>query len=286
VRAILIIAQLTIAETSRRRILAVLLALTLISVALTTWGIERLVTLAREGETTDLEIAIGVSQVLILVAFMFSFVLAMTAAFLGAPAIAADLESGVAHAMLARPIRRADLLVGRWLGLVAVIAAYAAASGLLEIAAVRLVSGYAPPEPLLAVGFLSAQATVLLTLAMLLSTRLPAIAGGAICVVLFGLGWMAGVFAGIGKFFDAGPLVAAAEASRWLLPSDGLWRGAIFALEPSLVVAGATGLGGEAADASPFFASAPPPPEFLAWSAAWIVAILALAILSLRRRDL
>jgi ABC-type transport system involved in multi-copper enzyme maturation permease subunit len=289
VRAILIIARLTIAETSRRRILAVLLALTLISVALTTWGIERLVSLAREGGTTDLEIAIGVSQVLILVAFMFSFVLAMTAAFLGAPAIAADLESGVAHAMLARPIRRADLLIGRWLGLVAVIAAYAAASGLLEIAAVRLVSGYAPPAPLLAVGFLSAQATVLLTLAMLLSTRLPAIAGGAICVVLFGLGWMAGVFAGIGRFFDAGPLVAAAEASRWLLPSDGLWRGTIFALEPSVVVAGAVGLGGEAADAadaSPFFASAPPPAEFLAWSAIWILVVMALAIVSLRRRDL
>ena len=285
-RAILILARLTVAETSRRRILAVLFALTVVSVALTTWGIERLVTLARDGGTPDLEIVLGVSQVQILVAFMFSFVLAMTAAFLGAPAIAADLESGVAHAMLARPIRRADLIVGRWLGLVVVIAAYAASSGLLEIAAVRLVSGYMPPQPLLAVVFLAAQAVVLLTFAMLLSTRLPAIAGGAICVVLFGLGWMAGVFAGIGRFFDAGPLVAAAEASRWLLPSDGLWRGTIYSLEPQLVVAGAISGAGEAADANPFFASAPPPATFLAWSVAWIVVVLVLAVVSLRRRDL
>ena len=73
---------------------------------------------------------------------MFSFVLAMTAAFLGAPAIAADLESGVAQAMLARPIRRADLVVGRWLGLVVVVVAYAVASGLLEIVAIGFVSGY------------------------------------------------------------------------------------------------------------------------------------------------
>jgi ABC-type transport system involved in multi-copper enzyme maturation permease subunit len=285
-RAILIIARLTVAETARRRILAVLFALTVVSVALTTWGIERLVTLARDGGTADLEIVLGVSQVQILVAFMFSFVLAMTAAFLGAPAIAADLESGVAHAILARPIRRADLIVGRWLGLVVVIAAYAASSGLLEIAAVRLVSGYTPPQPLLAVVFLAAQAVVLLTFAMLLSTRLPAIAGGAICVVLFGLGWMAGVFAGIGRFFDAGPLVAAAEASRWLLPSDGLWRGTIYSLEPQLVVAGAISGAGEAADANPFFASTPPPATFLAWSVAWIVVVLVLAVVSLRRRDL
>jgi ABC-type transport system involved in multi-copper enzyme maturation permease subunit len=286
VTAILTIARLTVAEAGRRRTVWVLLGLTLLTVALTTWGVERLVSLARDGAATELEIQVGVSQVLILVAFMFSFVLAMTAAFLGAPAIAADLESGVAHAMLARPIRRADLVVGRWLGLVAIVVAYAAGSGLLEIASVRLVTGYGPPEPLLAVAFLSAQAVVLLTVALLLSTRLPAIAAGAICVVLFGLGWMAGVFAGIGRAFDAGPLVAAAEASRWLLPTDGLWRGTIYGLEPPAVVLVALGRGGPAAQANPFFASTPPPTEFLVWSAAWIAIVLAVSVVSLNRRDL
>jgi ABC-2 type transport system permease protein len=286
VRGIWLIARLTVAEAARRRILWVLLALTLISVSLTTWGVERLVSLARENGSNELGIQVGVSQVLILVAFMFSFVLAMTAAFLGAPAIAADLESGVAHAILARPIRRADLVLGRWIGLVAIVAAYASLSGLLEISTVRFVSGYVPPEPLLAVLFLSAQAVVLLTFAMLLSTRLPAIASGAVCVVLFGLGWMAGVFAGIGRFFDAGPLVDVAEASRWILPSDGLWRGTIYSLEPPAVVLTALGRGGSAAQANPFFAAALPPAPFLIWSAIWIALVLGLAAISLSRRDL
>jgi ABC-type transport system involved in multi-copper enzyme maturation permease subunit len=217
---------------------------------------------------------------------MFSYVLAMTAAFLGAPSIAADLESGVAHAMLARPIRRADLVVGRWVGLVAIVVFYAALSGFLEMGAVRLVSGYSPPQPWQAVALLSAQAVVLLTLALLLSTRLPAIASGAVCVVLFGLGWMAGVFAGVGRFFEAGPLVTVAEASRWLLPSDGLWRGTIYALEPAVVIAALEGVGGPAVDVNPFFAPIPPPPELIAWTAAWIVGVLALATWSLGRRDL
>jgi ABC-type transport system involved in multi-copper enzyme maturation permease subunit len=288
VRAIWIIARLTVAEAARRRILWVLLGLTLASVLLTTWGVERLVSLAREGDSpaTEIEIQVGVSQVLILVAFMFSFVLAMTAAFLGAPAIAGDLESGIAHAMLARPIRRADLVVGRWLGLVAIVIAYAALSGLLEMAAVRSVSGYLPPSPLLAVAFLSGQSTVLLTFAMLLSTRLPAIASGAVCVVLFGLGWMAGVFAGVARFFDAGPLVTVAEASRWLLPSDGLWRGTIYALEPAVVIAGIVGVGGPRAAANPFFAMSPPPLEFVLWSVVWVAVVLGLAAVSLGRRDL
>jgi ABC-2 type transport system permease protein len=284
--AAFVIARLTIAESIRRRILWVLLGLTVFSVTLTTWGVERLVSLARENGTGEVQIFIGVSQILVLIAFMFSFVLAMTAAFLGAPAIATDVESGVAQAMLARPIRRADLVVGRWLGLSAVVLAYAALSGLLEIAAIRLVSGYAPPNPLESVVYLGAQAIALMTVALLLSTRLPAMASGAICVVLFGLGWMAGVFAGIGRLLDAGPLVSVAEASRWILPTDGLWRGAIHALQPPLVVLVAAGRLGSAADANPFFAVNPPDPGFLAWSVVWTAIVLGLAALSLSRRDL
>ena len=284
--AALVIARLTLAESIRRRIIWVLLGLTVFSVAITTWGVERLVSLARENGTGEVQIFIGVSQILVLVAFMFSFVLAMTAAFLGAPAIATDVESGVAHAMLARPIRRADLVVGRWLGLSVVVLAYAAVSGLLEIAAVRLVSGYAPPNPLEAVAYLAAQAIVLMTIALLLSTRLPAMASGAICVVLFGLGWMAGVFAGIGRLLDAGALVSAADATRWLLPTDGLWRGAIHALQPPLVVLVAAGRLGSAADANPFFATSAPDPAFLAWCLGWTAVVLGLAALSLERRDL
>jgi ABC-type transport system involved in multi-copper enzyme maturation permease subunit len=282
---ILTIARLTILEAVRRRIVLVLGLLTVVSMLLTTLGVERLVTLARANGTNDLAVQVGVSQILILVAFMFSFVLAMTAAFLGAPAIAADLESGVLAAVLARPIRRGDVVIGRWLGLAIVVAAYTAASGLLEIAAVDAVSGSVPPHPVLAVVFLAAQAIVLLTLALALGTRLAAIAAGAVCVVGFGLGWMAGVFAGIGRFFDVGPLVTAAEASRWVLPSDGLWRGTIWALEPQVLVAAAENRIGPTAQANPFFASEPPPVAFDLWAVAWIVVVLGAAVWSLSRRD-
>ena len=285
-RAVLTIATLTVAEAARRRVLWILLALTLASVGLTTWGVERLVSLARTNGSNDLEIYVGASQVVILIAFMFSFVLAMTAAFLAAPAIASDLESGVAHAMLARPIRRADLVLGRWLGLVLVVVAYSAASGLLEIVAIGAVSGYTPPSPIEAVGYLAAEAVVLLTVALLLSTRLPAIAAGAICVVLFGLGWMAGAFAGVGRFLDAGALVSVADASRWILPTDGLWRGAIHALEPPLLVLVALNRGGPVAQANPFFAATAPETAFVAWCAVWIALVLAVAVVSLARRDL
>jgi ABC-type transport system involved in multi-copper enzyme maturation permease subunit len=281
---VITIAKVTIREAARRRILWVLLALTVVSVALTSWGTGALAGLARSEGTGELEIRIGVSQILILAAFMFSFVLAMTAAFLGAPAIAADLESGIVLALLARPIRRSEYVVGRWLGLVAVVAAYAAASGFLEIGAVGLLTGHYPPEPVLAVVFLAAQAVVLLTIALLLGTRLPAIAAGAVCVVLFGLAWMAGVFSGVARAFNADALAAISEATRWLFPSDGLWRGVIYGLEPPLVQIVASG--SEIGEANPFYAVAPPPPVYIVWSVIWIAGTLALAAWSLNRREI
>jgi len=134
----LTIARLTIGEAARRRVLWVLVILAAIAVSLTAWGVSSLISAARENGVTEIEVKFAVSQVLIFIAFMFGFVLVMTAAFFGSPAIATDLESGVAQAMLARPLRRSSYLLGRWLGLALVIVGYAIASGLLAIAVVGL----------------------------------------------------------------------------------------------------------------------------------------------------
>jgi ABC-type transport system involved in multi-copper enzyme maturation permease subunit len=283
---VIVIARLTIRELVRRRVVWVLAALSILSVALVGWGLERLVTLARADGVEELEIRIVVSQVLILVAFMFSFVLAMTAAFVGAPAIGSDLESGVALAVLARPIRRVEVLLGRWIGCACVVVAYTVLSGLLAIAIGFAVSGYGPPEPFLAVAFLAGQALVLMTLTLALGSVLPSIAAGAIAVVGFGLGWMAGVMAGVAAVLGVELLGRVAEVSRWILPSDGLWRGVVYGLEPPLVVMLAAGRAPRIAEANPFYASAPPPLPFVIWTVVWIGLVLGLAGWWFDRRDL
>jgi ABC-type transport system involved in multi-copper enzyme maturation permease subunit len=280
----LTIAKLTIGEAARRRVLWVLLILAAIAVSLTAWGVASLVDGARGRGLTDLDIKFAVSQILIFIAFMFGFVLVMTAAFFGSPAIATELENGIAQAMLARPLPRSSYLLGRWLGLGLVIVAYAVVSGLLAIGVVGLVSGYVPPDPILPVAYLAGQALVLLSLTVLLSTRLPPIAGGAIAVVAYGLAWMAGVLGKIGLALDSSSLVGVSEASRFLLPTDALWQGVVFGLEPSFVINAAEGE--FVARTSPFFAASGPSPAILAWSVVWVGLVLALAVAQLRRREL
>jgi ABC-type transport system involved in multi-copper enzyme maturation permease subunit len=280
----LTIAKLTIGEAARRRILWVLGVLAVLAVALTAWGLSVLVDTGRTHGTADLDIKFAVSQILIFIAFMFGFVLVMTAAFFGSPAIATDLESGVAQAMLARPLRRSSYLLGRWLGLAVVMVGYAVLSGFLAIGAVGVVTGYVPPDPILPVAYLAGQALVLLTLTVLLSTRLPPIAGGAIAVVAYGLAWMAGVLGKIGLALGTTALVTMGDALRFVLPTDALWQGVVYGLEPSFVI---NQLSGEfVAQGSPFFAAAPPSIAIVAWSAIWVVLLLLLAVNQLRRREL
>lgn len=282
------IARLTIGEAARRKVLWVLVALAVLAVALTGWGIDRLVSIARSSGTAELAIQLGVSQILIFIAFQFSFVMAMTAAFLGAPAIASDLESGIALALLARPIRRSSYLLGRWLGLGVVLTAYGAGSALLAILVVSRVSGYTPPSVVAPLIFLSVEGLVVLSLSLLLSTRLPPIGAGAIAVVVYGLSWAAGAIERVGiAITAANPTVnleIIGQVGRAILPTDGLWRGVIFGLEPSAVVAAAAG--NPLAEANPFFATAPPTTGFLVWTVVWMILVLSLAALSLRRREL
>jgi ABC-type transport system involved in multi-copper enzyme maturation permease subunit len=280
----LTIARLTIGEAARRRVLWVLVVLAAIAVSLTAWGVSSLISAARDNGVTELEVKFAVSQVLIFIAFMFGFVLVMTAAFFGSPAIATELESGVAQAMLARPLARSSYLLGRWLGLAIVIVGYAVVSGASAMGVVGMISGYLPPDPILPVAYLAGQALVLLALTVLLSTLLPPIAGGAIAVVAYGLAWMAGVLGKVGVVIGATTLVSVSDASRFLLPTDALWQGVVYGLEPSFVINAAEGE--FVARGSPFFAASGPPPAIVAWSAVWVVLVLALAILQLRRREL
>ena len=281
------IARLTIGEAARRKILWVLVVLAVLAVSLVGWGVSRLVDAAHQSGTPEVQIRLVVSQILIFIAFQFGFVQAMTAAFLGSPAIASDLESGIALALLARPIRRSSYLLGRWLGLAIVLVAYGGGSALLAITVVGAVSGYTPPSILAPVAFLAAEGLVILTLTLLLSTRLPPIGGGAIAVVAFGLAWMAGTIERVGIAIAArNPevnLQVVGDIGRILLPVDGLWRGVIYGLEPPVVIAAAAGQ--PLAEANPFFAVAPPPLAFLAWVVVWTALVLSLAAVSLNRRE-
>ena len=277
------IARLTVLEMLRRRLFLVLLGLTLLVVAFTSWGFSQITTNADPPMTRVQQVAV-VSQLLILVGFMFSFTLAFSAVFAGAPSLSGDVESGTALAILARPISRAEYVIGKWVGVVITILIYALPTTALQLFMVDRVVQYVPPHPIEFVAFLSLEAVVILTLALALSTRFAGMVGGVVALIFWGLGWIGGIVGGIGLVINNETAKHVGTATKLILPTDGMWRGGVWALEPASIIAAARAAG-PAAAANPFFATDPPEPLYLAWTIGWIVLVLGIAIWLFDRRE-
>ncbi len=284
---ILVIARLTVQEASRRRLLLALLILTLVVVGFSAWGFHKITTVNRSDGTPlpPEQVALITSQLLIVVTFMYSGVLALSAAVVAGPLISSEVESGLLLSMLARPLRRSEVVIGKWLGLAVLVAIYAAGSAFLEIAAVDWATGYVPPHPVELVLYVGAEGLVLLSLGLLLSTRLSGITGGVIALVAWLMGWIAGVVGDIGTGLQNQAVENVGVISHLVLPTDGLWRGAIYAMEPDAFLASLRAAG-TVARANPFAAVDPPPTPFLAWVVVWFALMLLLSIWSFRTREI
>lgn len=283
----LVVARLTVKEASRRRLLLALVILTLIVVGFSGWGFNKITTVTgRGGQPLDhAEVQVITSQLLIVVTFMYSGVLALSAAVVAGPLISSEVESGLLLSMLARPVRRSEIVIGKWLGLAALIALYAGGSAFLEMAAVNWATGYVPPHPVQLVLYVGAEGLVLLSLGLLLSTRLSGITGGVIALVAWLMAWIGGVVGDIGQSLQNDAVANIGTVSHLILPTDGLWRGAVYAMEPDAVLA-TLRAAGTVARANPFSAVDPPPVAFLVWVVVWFGLVLGLAVWSFRVREL
>jgi ABC-type transport system involved in multi-copper enzyme maturation permease subunit len=283
----LVIARLTVQEASRRRLLLALVILTLLVVGFSAWGFNKITTVTRSDGTLLPPAAVTAitSQLLIVITFMYSGVLALSAAVVAGPLISSEVESGLLLSMLARPVRRSEVVIGKWLGLAVLVAIYAAASAFLEIAAVDWATGYVPPHPIELVLFVGAEGLALLSVGLLLSTRLSGITGGVIALVAWLMAWIAGVVGDIGVSLQNQAIENVGTISHLILPTDGLWRGAVYAMEPDVILA-TLRAGGTIAQANPFAAVDPPPVQFLAWVVVWFALMLALSVWSFRTREI
>ncbi|MFC4068379.1 ABC transporter permease [Actinoplanes subglobosus] len=279
-RIVLTIAALTLREAARRKVLRSLAVLTTVLLALSAWGFSEIA--ADYGGLTSGEAKVSGSIVLNLVMFGFSLIAALGTAFLAGPTLSGEVESGVALAMMTRPIRRGQVLTGKWLGLVAFGAGFVTVAGVAQFVIVHLAVGYWPPHPVTGLALLAGQTAALLTLGLLFSTAISPMASGIVAVGLFGATWIAGIVGSVGSALGNPRVAMVGTVSRMLLPTDGLWRGAMNSFQDPALIA-QTGSGVEE---SPFLSMHPLTGTYLLWAAIWTVLVLSLAALSFQRRDL
>jgi ABC-type transport system involved in multi-copper enzyme maturation permease subunit len=284
-QVVLTIARLTVKEAARRRVLWALGGLTLALLGLSAWGFSHLAGLESDfGTLTSGEARLIASQLLNLVMFGISLIAALGTAFLAGPTLSGEVESGTSLAMLARPVRRTAVLVGKWLGLVVFGSGFLVFAGLAQFLVVKATVGYWPPEPATGLALLAAQTAVLLTLGLMLSTVISPMASGIVAVGVFGATWIAGVVGGVGDALGNEGVARVGTVSRMLMPTDGLWRGAMHAFQDGTAIAQ---FGGPAVEGGfPFLSVAPLTATYLGWAALWVVLVLGVSASAFARRDL
>ncbi|GAB7046852.1 ABC transporter permease [Catenuloplanes indicus] len=277
---VLTIAALTLREAARRRVLRSLAVLTVLLLSLSAWGFTRID--AEFGGLTSGESRFAAALVLNLVMFGLSLIAALGTAFMAGPTLAGETETGIALAVLTRPVHRASVLLGKWLGLAGFGTGFVAVAGAAQLLIVLVTTGYRPPAPVTGLALLAAQAVTLLTLGLLLSTVISPMASGIVAVGLFGATWIAGVIGGLGAALGNDSVRRIGTVSQALLPTDGLWRGAMNAFQdPSLLRSFS-----EAFEGHPFLSSAALTPGYLTWAGVWVLLALSLAAVAFQRRDL
>ena len=142
------------------------------------------------------------------------------ALFLSVGAIAAEVDSGTLHALLARPMRRSQFLLGRWLAYALIMTVYVVAMAGLVLIVAYVIGGYEAPDPAPAIGLMIMASLFLVTLGLFGSTFLSTLTNGAVAFTLFGLGWLSGVIIVLGDSLNNDALLNLGTTVALFMPSD------------------------------------------------------------------
>src|SRR3712207_4158582 len=282
----LTIARFTIHEAVSRRLVLAALVLSAIFLGLFALGFVLLYGMAveevAERPAASRVLVVAPSMLTVLGLYAVHFLSSFLALFLTVNAVSGEIDSGTLHAVLARPIRRVEFIVGRWLAYVGMIGAYVGGMAGLIFQIAYAVAGYQPVDAPRTLGLMALGSVLLLSVSLFGSSLLSTLANGVVVFTLFGLAWLGGIVEFIGALAQNPAMVNLGIAVSLLVPSDGVWKAASFyAQSPAFVLLASAQPAG-----MPFFGTAPPTLPFLAWAGIYPLVFLLLAVRAFSSRDL
>jgi len=272
------VTRLTLHEAMRRRIL--IAALVAGAAFLTLFGIGFCL-IVRENTNhpgmTILERRIMLNALTLAGLYAANLLTVMAAVLLPVDTISGEVTSGVIQTLAVRPIRRRDIVLGKWLGHGMVMAAYALllAGGVLTITST--VAHFLPPRIELGLPLLILEGTVLLTVSIAGGTRLSTVTNGMLAFGLFGLAFIGNWVEQIGTMAGNHAAQQVGTVASLVMPSEAIWQLAASQMQPSIM----RELGN-----SPFSPLSVPSVAMVIWAVGYILVALAIGVRSFGRRAL
>jgi ABC-type transport system involved in multi-copper enzyme maturation permease subunit len=192
--------------------------------------------------------------------------------------ISGEIDSGTIHVLAAKPLRRWQILLGKWLGFTVMLSLYLLLMAGGVIALVRLLLGYAVPNACRGIALLWLNQLLMLNISLLGDTRLSTLANGVLAFSAYGIAFIGGWMEQIGAFLGNQTTVIIGILSSLLIPSEVLWKRASFEMQTALA---------EAVPPNPFIGVVSVPSgAMIIYGVVYSAVALALAGYSFNKRDL
>jgi ABC-type transport system involved in multi-copper enzyme maturation permease subunit len=279
----LIIARLTFKEAARRKILLAAALLGLLFLVVFGLGYHYIMLNMEDnfGASNLLELNEIRNFLLMAGMYVVNFLTAMMTVLTSVDTLSGEISSGTIHTLVSKPIRRWEIVAGKWLGFAGMITLYLLLMGGGVMSVIYLRSGYIAPNPIQALGLVWLNGLVLLSVSLFGGSVLSTLANGVLVFGLYGIAFIGGWIEQIGSFL---PDLSARQTAinigiitSLIMPSEALWKRAAHELESSLVAA---------IGVSPFSSRTYPSAAMVLYAVFYLAVVLALAVRQFNRRDL
>jgi Cu-processing system permease protein len=149
-------------------------------------------------------------------------------------AISGEITSGTIQAIATKPIARWEILVGKWLGFMAMAGAYVAILFTGAVSEGYWIGGVSTEHPLRGGLLIFLECAVALTVSILCGTWFSTLANGVIVLGLLGLAFMGGWMEQMSGFTEGSRLAFVGIVSSLLMPSEAVWRRAAYEMQSPL----------------------------------------------------
>jgi len=206
-----------------------------------------------------------------------NFLMVMTSVLLPVDTLSGEIASGVMQTVATKPIRRWEIVMGKWLAHALVLAGYVLllACGVLLIA--RTISGFTPPNVTRGVPLMLLEGLVLLTLSIAGGARMSSIANGVTVFGLYGLAFVGAWTEQIGTMVGNATARSIGTAASLLMPSESMWQLAAWHMQPPLM---------RELQLTPFSPASVPNAAMVLWTVGYVVVTLIVALRGFARREL
>jgi ABC-type transport system involved in multi-copper enzyme maturation permease subunit len=191
--------------------------------------------------------------------------------------LSGEIESGTIQTIATKPIRRWQIVIGKWLGFVVMATVYLIymAGGTVLLA--ELTTGYTVPNLIYGLGLLWLNAILFLSVTLWGGSFLSTLANGIMAFGLYSIAFIGGWIETFGAFFKNPVVVNIGIISSLIMPCEALWRRASFLMESPIVAF---------VGVSPFTATYVPSSWMVLYAFFFASVFLLLGIRQFVRRDL